>query len=381
MPFELPVTGQAFLLRPYGLRGYAYWLSSPDFELIVGRNQRFPAALIQVHSAYLHSCGRELALDLVDLLVRQDLFASQSVESVSRIDLYADTQGWQPAMEDLGRFACLASQRRSFQELDAFSTARRFTGFLFGKGSVVARIYDKTLESRRRGSTWPEELWTEADPDAPVWRVEFQFRRQALAEFNLRGRQEVIVALQDLWAYATGTWLSLRVSNGWSRTSLWPEDPEWARLRELRLAPSATGVVRRRIEGASEERVIRGLMGYASSLAALRGRQTLCQVLRDAEPLVSGYLAGRGRSFAAEVAHKAARLLSVTAPVDDLRGSNVGHAGERGCRELLQAGSDVVDVDGTLLCLGCVGGQGCGMRFRLEHEAACGSALRALLRE
>jgi hypothetical protein len=34
---EFPVTGQAFLLRPHGVRGYTYWLSSPDFELMLLR--------------------------------------------------------------------------------------------------------------------------------------------------------------------------------------------------------------------------------------------------------------------------------------------------------------------------------------------------------
>src|SRR5947209_18533561 len=57
VPIEFPVTGQAFLMKPFGLRGYAFWLTSPDFELVIGKGERFPAALFQLHSAYLHSCG------------------------------------------------------------------------------------------------------------------------------------------------------------------------------------------------------------------------------------------------------------------------------------------------------------------------------------
>ena len=39
-PFAF-ATGRAFLVRPYGLRGYTYWLSSPDCELLFGRSERF----------------------------------------------------------------------------------------------------------------------------------------------------------------------------------------------------------------------------------------------------------------------------------------------------------------------------------------------------
>ena len=56
-PIDFPITGQAFLLRPYGVRGYTCWLSSPDFELMLGTSERFPAGLVQMHSGYLHSMG------------------------------------------------------------------------------------------------------------------------------------------------------------------------------------------------------------------------------------------------------------------------------------------------------------------------------------
>src|SRR5713101_1245387 len=84
VPFELPVTSQAFLMKPFGLRGYTYWLTSPDFELVLGRGERFPAALIQFHSAYLHACGPAMAWDLVDLLLRHDVFLTRPEVVVSR---------------------------------------------------------------------------------------------------------------------------------------------------------------------------------------------------------------------------------------------------------------------------------------------------------
>ena len=102
--FDFPVTSGAFLLRPHGWRGYTYWLSSPDFELMLGRSEKFPAVVCQLHAAYLHSVGVAWALELVELLLRRDVLASSYEMLVSRLDLYADIQSWTP-----GSKTCTAS--------------------------------------------------------------------------------------------------------------------------------------------------------------------------------------------------------------------------------------------------------------------------------
>jgi len=313
LPFEFPVTSQAFLIKPFGLRGYTYWLTSPDFELVLGKGERFPAALIQFHSAYLHACGPAMAWDLVDLLLRHDIFSTVPEVVVSRVDLYVDFQGWIPVVEDLNRFVCQGRQRRVFEEV--FLTGRRLTGFMFGKGGLAARIYDKTEECRKKGNGWLRDVWQGGDPTIPVWRLEFQFRRLVLSEFHLQGIEEVARSIQDLWAYGTYRWLSLRKATPDWQVGHWPEDPAWTQLRAVALAPSSTGIVRQRIEEASEEMLVRGLMGYASSLAALRQRTDLGETFADAEPLVRSYLSNRDRDFAGEVRRKTARLMNVTAPL------------------------------------------------------------------
>jgi len=313
VPFELPVTSQAFLMKPFGLRGYAYWLTSPDFELVLGKGERFPAALVQFHSAYLHSCGPAMAWDLVNLMLRHDLFVAPPDVAVSRVDLYVDFQGWIPVVDDLRRFVCQGRQRRVFEEV--FVTGRQLTGFMFGRGGLAARIYDKTEECRKRSNGWLLDVWEGGDRSLPVWRLEFQFRRLVLGEFHLRGVEEVTGSIQDLWDYSTDRWLSLRRPTGDKQVKHWPEDPAWRQLRAATLAPASTGIVRQRIEEASEEMLVRGLMGYATSLAALRQQTDLGDALADAEPLVRSYLANRDRDFVGEVRRKAARLMNVTAPL------------------------------------------------------------------
>lgn len=110
------MTGPALLVKPPGLRGHAYWLTSPDFEVILGKSEKFPPVLVQLHSAYMHSLGIDRALDLVEALLQHEVFAGAYRLNVSRIDIYADFQGWEPQVADLDRFVSFNRHRRGFQE-------------------------------------------------------------------------------------------------------------------------------------------------------------------------------------------------------------------------------------------------------------------------
>lgn len=314
---EFPMTAQAFLIKPHGLRGHTYWLTSPDFELVLGKSDKFPPVLVQVHSAYMHSIGIDRALDLMEALLRHEVFAGGYRLNVSRIDVYADFQGWEPTVTDLDRFVSFSRHRRGLQEnQQVYMTGPRLTGFMFGKGDLAARIYDKTVEIQRRGVSWLPDLWGTDRSDRPVWRLEFQYRRGVLAEFNLSAVDETVASLQDLWRYGTEEWMSLRVPTNHSVRRRWPVDPVWEEIRAIRIVPMATGVVRKRLLQASELRLLQGLQGYATSLAALRGRPTRDEALEDIGRLVDRYLASRARRFDCEVRRKQARQMSVTAFLD-----------------------------------------------------------------
>lgn len=89
-PVELGDTGQAFNVQPHGWKFFPLWLRSPDYELMLGRNERFPAAVVQLHSAYLHSMGVWPAVRLVETTLRRAVMVGAVEPTVSRIDLYAD---------------------------------------------------------------------------------------------------------------------------------------------------------------------------------------------------------------------------------------------------------------------------------------------------
>src|SRR5262249_2226974 len=267
---DFPVTSGAFLIRPHGWRGYTHWLSSPDFELMLGRSEKFPAIVCQLHAAYLHSVGVAWALNFVELLLHHDLFAGAYKLLVSRLDLYADFQGWVPVLEAMHRFVGYGRSRRGFEQRnEAFTTGDRLTGLMFGRDVLVARLYDKTQEIRQRGISWLPDLWGADGQSEPVWRLEFQFRRKVLVEFHLRSVEDTLASLQDLWRYATTDWLTLRTPTANQQRTRWPVDRLWQGIQTIQLSPSRTGVVRRRLEQATLRRIVQGLWGYVTSLAAL----------------------------------------------------------------------------------------------------------------
>ena len=319
--FSFPVTDRRFECRAYGQRGYTYWASSPDFELVVGRSAvgKFPPVLVQVHSACLHGVGVDQAVDEVERLCRLDLFAGGFEAGVSRIDLHADFQGFDLSTADLDRFVGYGRYRQAFEESRrVMQMGSRWTGMQFGRDAVVARLYDKSAEIAKNGTnSWWLDLWASTedyDAESPAVRVEFQMRREALRDFQTKTADEVLASTQDYWRYLT-QWLTLRIPiAGNGRRRRWPLDPRWVEVQGVQLASTMTGVVRRRIEDATELRLVQGIQGYATSLAAVRGHRNHEDAMADIGRLVDAYLAAKGLRFDAEVRRKLDRRLQVSLP-------------------------------------------------------------------
>jgi hypothetical protein len=313
---ELREDAGAFLLRPHGWRGYPVRMDAPNYTVCIGAAKPFPPVYVMVRSSFLHHMGAEEALAITREMVERDLFAAPVPLQVSRAGVYADVQGWRPTPGDLHRFICRASWRRLFAEPVAEADVscrlhcigRRFSGFVFGKGDVVARLYDKTLELTHSGETWPEVVWVGRDPEQPVWRVEFQFRRRALHEFGVGHVNELLAGRQDLWEYGT-RWLSLRRRVAGVRPGRWPEAHAWTALRAARMGSPRSGLVRQRISEANVERLVRGFVGYSTSLAAVGSMADVDSVIASL-PAAQRYVVRRGMSLDDVIARKRAVRLS-----------------------------------------------------------------------
>ena len=179
----------------------------------------------------------------------------------------------------------------------------------------MGRCYDKTLELSVRGSEWPKALWVDWDQGQPVWRVEFQFRRRSLVSLGCSTPAEALASRQELWRYAT-QWLSLRTPTADSNRSRWPEAPEWTVVRQAQVGSPTTPLVRDLVRSADELRIIRGLVGDASSLAALGAAPGLGAALARTVPGIPAYLERKGEDFADIVARKRRQRVEVASGWD-----------------------------------------------------------------
>jgi hypothetical protein len=325
----VPEAQRDFLVQSHGWHRYPVWLHSPAMEVSIGDGRALPAVYVRLHSAFIHQHGVEFAVDEAErvraALVEASVLAAPHAEDdwphpereeaaapdvlgatlkASRVDLYVDTQGWEPKRSDLDRYVSRGVAKTDY--VTTHHRGRRFSGFTFGQGAVVARIYNKTLELRARGQTWPRAIWQDADPDRPVWRVEFQFRREALQAFGVDTVADALVDRQGLWEYGTSKWLSLRVgapgdSNKW-RSHI---TREWWTIQRAEIGSPSSPLVRVRMQAASELKLVQGLAGYATALAAATGAdgdpETALALLA---PKVQEYMARKGTTFDDAVARK-----------------------------------------------------------------------------
>jgi hypothetical protein len=312
VPVPISLPGRAVVVRPNGWGHYRYWVHCSDFEVFVARGDKLPAAYVQLRSHYLHTVAVPEAVAAAEAFVRGWIADGVEAPTVSRMDLYADFQGWLPVEEDYRRFVTRGRKSTAYVEpLQAHFDGSRFTGFRIGKQAMVARLYDKTLEIKSTSKEWVQEIWATADCNVtlPVWRLEFQIGRQVLAETHLRQAVEVLEARSELWAYATTTWLSLRNQSANSQRYRWPVAEEWRVLQQALLDCPCSPAVRRRIREHDELVLVRGAAGYLTSLAALHGRPSLDWALARLRRQVPLYLRGQGKDFADVVMDKRKQLV------------------------------------------------------------------------
>ena len=295
------------LVQPSGWASYRYWLRCGDFDVFIGRGKSLPAAYARLASSFIHEVGSSSALAELQSFVELALLSEVNETLCSRVDIYADFQGWVPRPRDYDRF--VTRSRRNTWHITVHHDGRRFTGFTFGRGAIVARLYDKSAEIAHSGKDWMRVVWGDrGDPSKPVWRLEFQLRREVLAECALSEPDEVLGQRQDLWTYAT-RWLSRRSPRPGERRTRWPVAGVWTQLSQVKLGAPQSPLVRRRIRKRDESVLVRGLAGYASSLAATAGVADLDVAMLVSRRRVGEYMDATGRDFRDLVLAKRERML------------------------------------------------------------------------
>jgi hypothetical protein len=264
---------------PHGARGgYGLLLETENFSVkILGSGiPNRPGLFLELRSQFLHThsegpagaCEEALAWVREHLLADRDptyvqTWASFNAARLSRVDLHLDWQGgWTPSVLDGDASSVHRFIKPARVKWQAFTDGTTFTGFLFGSGSVLARIYNKSRQARQRLDDAYFALLAERnsdafDPEQDVWRLEFQLRREGIKGFKLYAEPDTTdddaiinaeLSAEDLehigtlprffahqtalWQHLTQHWLRLVVPDDQTNRSRWPMDPVWLVLHE-----------------------------------------------------------------------------------------------------------------------------------------------------
>jgi hypothetical protein len=301
-----------FVLRPCSGNGYRFRLFNADVAVMLHPNPPTNVAAVraQLSAAMLWREGWRRAVQLVTA------FATELLEPpgepvppiVSRLDLCADFQGWIPTEADAPRFVTRASSRAAYTECG------NFTGFGFGRGDIVARIYNKTAEIVRSGKEWTRAIWelNGYDPRALVWRLEFQIRREVLREFGVDTARDLPTRVGGLWRHLSNEWLRLALPTQSKRRERWPADPSWRVLALVAFDSIGGDVMRDRKRSADIERIERQLLGCVASFAARESATTLDCALEQLRRRLHSRLARSGVQFSDLVDVRQRRLQIVS---------------------------------------------------------------------
>ena len=211
---------------------FAFTLVDDAFmiRLSAGKSKTLPMAYVQVSSGLLS----RRKIEEIEKELRGILAELGEVEppKVSRVDLFLDFAS-DINMEGWGRNAWVTRAKSVAQ----YAVDADFTGWTVGyKSAVVGRLYQKVLELQVSKKDYLLDLWRLAgwDGELPVWRMEFQIRREVLKEMGLNGVPDILEHQGGLWSYATTEWLRLCLPNGEDETrSRWPVHPLWMAISSV----------------------------------------------------------------------------------------------------------------------------------------------------
>ncbi|MGD0283592.1 MAG: hypothetical protein ABSB95_14670, partial [Dissulfurispiraceae bacterium] len=168
---------------------------------------------------------------------------------------------------------------------------------------------------------WFHELWIKAGWDGitPVWRIEFQLRRDFLKEFQINSFNDLQGTLPDMWRYLTEEWFTLRqkVSEDTNKTR-WPLLPFWQIVQGMtENFGTVAGIDRQKISEPKVEVLIPQAMGILTTLGGLLGEKTKGGTIKKVISLGDKYFKSQDTNFDDELTAKKKKQSLFERPFQD----------------------------------------------------------------
>jgi hypothetical protein len=209
---------------------------------------------------------------------------------LSRVDLAVDLAGIPMSEVDFAQRSdyviCAA------RESTVYMRTSQTTGIMYGRGATVVRIYNKALETGRRGDKWAwlvDNRYGGVSPEHAL-RVEIQLRRDALREMGVDSFEDYIERRAAIARYIVTSWIRFtdspvdRKNDNYKRSRM---SSFW--LRVVHAFESFTG---------STERVVRRVRRTGGDVQSLLKQAVGC--IAAAQVLDVGYVAASAGDLLAE---------------------------------------------------------------------------------
>lgn len=192
---------------------YSVILQNGDISIFLkkfSKKVKNPVIKVEFRAEYLARSGYLKAVNQVKRLLQHE-FIENPIYKIKEIHLACDVQGYEFTPLDFYRIRTLSKNRTIFteDEKNQYFSNQRFTGMTFGKGDLMMRIYNKTVEinkNKKKGfiSALKWQHQEEFNPDLNVWRIEGQIRRDklkelAIGDFNLDNLDSVLNNIPSIW--------------------------------------------------------------------------------------------------------------------------------------------------------------------------------------
>jgi len=173
-----------------------------------------PIIKVEFRASYLARVGHVEAINFVIRLLEHHVISNYQIK-ISELHLATDIQGYDFELLDYYRFKT-RKRKNGIHDQDQTDTntyyyqGRKFTGFVFGQGDEMLRIYNKSVEIKKnpdkafiKDFAWVNNK--DFDEYRDVWRIEIQYRRAKLKTLYtskngiLDGFANVLEEIPSLW--------------------------------------------------------------------------------------------------------------------------------------------------------------------------------------
>lgn len=213
--YQHSFNGDFFQILPSTVRGFSVSIQNHDVtihlkKLVISIDQS-PFCKVEFRAHFLQRYGYISAVQKVNKFLKDHIISSYKIK-ISEIHLHCDVQGYDFTILDFHRTKTRTRNNRYYDDeigCDSFYySGRSFQGFMKGGGDYLMRVYNKTKEIKKYpNKSFIEGLWAtnkDYDKTKPVFRIEFQIRREKLKNMVIDGQvldgfEIILNNINNLW--------------------------------------------------------------------------------------------------------------------------------------------------------------------------------------